>query len=384
MTCIGQTGDVIVWGARQKVTTPRGHELTVLPLVDPGSAASIINEAYTKEFGFDIVVGFMDAFGIEYLNNLRVPVIGWIPIDGPFTTKWASYVRGFHRIVAYSHFGYEELLKWFPPSRIDYVGHGIPDVFSPHSKDKARESLEERYGIPKEGFLVTNVGANVGMRKELPLMMKTFARFVKDGHRDAHLFIHTNAYGSWPRGYDLLSWRHDVGMDENIHFPVYDPILLPASNEELAEIHSAADIYWQNSVAEGFGLPIAEAMACGTPAMVPDNSAQVEFIVNENGLQSRGFLIDSLPEDVYEQIPVYVPQLTNYPIPDQRSALKILKLAYKNPDLLKEKGQVAQQYIEKFHRWDTVIQGWFRVLDEVEEELELFDTIKNSFYASPI
>jgi len=379
ITCIGQTADTIVWGGRQTMTTPRGHKLDILPLVDWGSAASIIEQCYNLEYNFDVIVGFMDAFGIEYLNHLKLPVIGWIPIDGPFTAKWANYVRDFHKVVAYSHFGHRELMKHLLPSKVDYVGHGIPKEFKPMDTVEFREKIKRENDIPTDAFLVTNVGANVGMRKELPLMMKTFTRFVNDGHEDAHLYIHCNAYSAWPKGYDLLTWREMIGAQKNIHFPQFDTILVPVSNEELALWYSASDIYWQNSVAEGFGLPIGEAMACGTTVMVPDNSAQVEFVVDEEGMESRGWIIDSLPEDVYEQIPVYIPQLPNYPVPNQRSAVQILNIAYDNPDILKEKADNAQQFIEDYYRWDTIITGWLRVLKDVEQDIEILKRLKTSF-----
>ena len=50
VTCIGQTGEVIVWGGRQTVATPTKKSLTVLPLADPRSAEAIINNYYIPEF----------------------------------------------------------------------------------------------------------------------------------------------------------------------------------------------------------------------------------------------------------------------------------------------------------------------------------------------
>jgi len=372
VVCIGQTGDVIVWGGRQEVDTPTGKKLTVVALSDPGSAAEIINRYYAPEFGLDLVVGFMDAFGIEFLNDLRVPVIGWIPIDGPFTKMWAYYLRNFHKIVAYSHFGFGELQKWFPPAKIDYIPHGISEEFKPIDKNEVREEFEEKYGIPKEAFLVVNVGANIGPRKELPQMMMTFKRFAEK-HLDAYLFMHTNAFSTYPRGYDLIQWRAMLGMEKRISFPSYDPIISPIPNALLARIYSAADVYWQNSVGEGFGLPQYEALACGTPVICPRNSAQTE-VVEGNGPR-RGWLVENVPEDMYVQIPVYVPQLTKYPAPNQISALEKLEEAYNSPDLRKEYGGAGRSYIEKYHSWGSIMPKWFSLLETVEDEMTLIKKV---------
>jgi len=106
VVCIGNVGDVIVWGGKQRVPLPDGKELQVVALADSQSAARIINDYYVPEYNLDIIIGFMDAFGIEYLNEVSIPTIGWIPIDGPFTEMWKHYVRNFYKIIAYSRFGY--------------------------------------------------------------------------------------------------------------------------------------------------------------------------------------------------------------------------------------------------------------------------------------
>lgn len=47
---------------------------------------------------------------------------------------------------------------------------------------------------------------------------------------------------------------------------------------ELAEVYSAADVFVNLSLEETFGLVVAEAMACGTPAIVYDSTACPEVI----------------------------------------------------------------------------------------------------------
>ena len=72
----------------------------------------------------------------------------------------------------------------------------------------------------------------------------------------------------------------------------YDKQLLPKSvisidrangTGELAGFYSSADALLSLSYEETFGLTIIEAMACGTPAVVYDNTAQPELITPETG-----------------------------------------------------------------------------------------------------
>lgn len=371
VVCMGQVGDPIVWGQRQEVDTPSG-KLQVLSLTEP--AGELLNSYYMPEFKFDVIVGFMDAFGLEYLNDVKAPVVFWIPIDGPFTSKWANYVRNGSRIVAYSTYGYGQLSQFFPPSRIAYVPHGLDTrVFRPLSEEDrvlARLELEEEYGVPRDAFLGIYVGANVGPRKHIPLLMHTWSRFVQD-HKDAHLLIHTNAYAQFPRGYDLVTWRLMLGMENNVHFPTYDPILKPTPNEKLARIYAAGDVYVSNSCAEGFGLPLLEAMGCGLPCIAPRNSAQDELV------RGRGWFVENVPEDDFFEVPVYVPMLTKYPAPSQRSLLQKLHEAYHNPDVRKEYGRKSRLFALTYS-WDRVMPDWFKLLDQVEEELGFFKGLQDS------
>lgn len=54
------------------------------------------------------------------------------------------------------------------------------------------------------------------------------------------------------------------------------------NKRELIEIYSAADVFFNPSVEETFGLVTAEAMACGTPVVVMNSTACPELIKTEN------------------------------------------------------------------------------------------------------
>jgi len=60
------------------------------------------------------------------------------------------------------------------------------------------------------------------------------------------------------------------------------------SQKELANLYSKSDVLISLSHAETFGLTIAEAYACGIPAIVYDNTALPELIPNNN---STGFIV---------------------------------------------------------------------------------------------
>ena len=57
--------------------------------------------------------------------------------------------------------------------------------------------------------------------------------------------------------------------------------------EELVELYSAADVVVSLSYAESMGLTLVEGMACGTPVITYDNTAQSELVTQETGAVVR-------------------------------------------------------------------------------------------------
>ncbi len=53
------------------------------------------------------------------------------------------------------------------------------------------------------------------------------------------------------------------------------------ADEELVSLYNLADVYIQPSFYEGFGLPLLEAIACGTPVAVSKNQCHVEILGSE-------------------------------------------------------------------------------------------------------
>ncbi len=73
--------------------------------------------------------------------------------------------------------------------------------------------------------------------------------------------------------------------------------------EELAGLYSMADVFFNPSVEETFGLTVAEAILCGTPAIVYNATALPEcvdkdngFVVEKHDLQTVADLIDKVKE----------------------------------------------------------------------------------------
>jgi alpha-1,3-rhamnosyl/mannosyltransferase len=72
---------------------------------------------------------------------------------------------------------------------------------------------------------------------------------------------------------DKLSAQvRDLGLERKVQF------LQNVSNEDLVQLYNAASLFAFPSLYEGFGLPLLEAMSCGTPVVAANNSSIPEIV----------------------------------------------------------------------------------------------------------
>lgn len=91
----------------------------------------------------------------------------------------------------------------------------------------------------------------------------------------------------------IAGWRQDAIRQQLRELSSQETLMLlesPLAGEDLAALYRGAEALVFPSLAEGFGLPIAEAMACGTPVITSDRSSMAE-VAGEAAI-----LVD--PEDV--------------------------------------------------------------------------------------
>ena len=87
-----------------------------------------------------------------------------------------------------------------------------------------------------------------------------------------------------PEGYQAQEIRESVGQDASVRFLGY------VSEQRLIEAYQSADVFVYPSLYEGFGLPVIEAMACGTPVVTSTGGSLPEVA------GSAAVLVDPLDE----------------------------------------------------------------------------------------
>ena len=264
----------------------------------------------------DVVISLIDPWFIGknvIATNLRgTPYVAYMPVDGyPLSYKWKDIFKLLHTPLWMANYGreqFESYINWLgsegtAPQSLrdpmldrynenygDVLYHGVElKTFKPISvADKLL--MRQQMNIPWE-FVFLSVGKNTN-RKQQPRLLESF-RLMLDRHPDPSsvgLIIHcgdpTDSYGMG--GWDLPVLVEQLGLRDNVMFSDSSANPLHGlSTEQMAALYQLSDVHILATGGEGFGIPTAEAMACGLPCILPDNSTGPELI----GDNERGFLV---------------------------------------------------------------------------------------------
>lgn len=264
----GPLDDPLVFGGRVRQQTihpapsPAVWEHVVLPLLKPADdlffCPSYIVPALSRE----------RPCVVTHLGSYEA-----VPDAFPWweRTKARALYSGSARhadlVITVSESSRRDIVRFYgvPDERIRVIPLGVDDAFRPID-DEAMLDRRRRAFFPDGRPYVLFVG-KLSTRRHIPELLEAFRRVAAERNLPHGLVL----IGGDLTGQRVGERAASLGIADRVrHLPFAD-------HATLVEAYNAADTFIYPSGYEGFGIPVLEAIACGTPTITLDNSAFPEF-----------------------------------------------------------------------------------------------------------
>ncbi len=257
------------------------------------------------------------------------------------TRKFLEYrikktIKRADKIVVVSKFTADELMELYgvPSEKITVIYNGVDfNLYNENVKreeiDKVLEKRELSYG--KYFFYLGTIEPRKNIYRMVGAYAKCVSRLKAEGKEAPKLVLGGK-----------LGWYYDEILERIKRENIEDNIRLLGyvDENEKPELYSGALAFLFPSLYEGFGLPIAEAMACGTPVLTSNSTSLVE-IAGESAVLCDPLSEDDIAEGMY-------------------------RLAVE-PDLRERLSKSGSQRAKEFD-WDSSAEGLYELYKKVLTE----------------
>jgi len=328
----------------------------------------------------DLVVPQLDLWAeadnvVQTVRDLDVPVVPYAPIHtDPLAPNWRPILDVVDGVIPYCEFGARVMReggvsagKIRPP-----IYHGVdPATFRPLADDAV-----DVVDIPPGAFVVGIFKNLQGTRAAHERMLRAFAQFTdREGADDALLYVHCakTPQNSW----NIEHLIEELGLQEQVLMPAENEYVWGMPEAGLNQMYNACDVLLNTVRTEGFGLPILEAAAAGTPAIGGAFSAMPELIAGQEGELRH----DDVPEDggVIDAargwlVPTWDEEMTTGKHAPRRRynldhIVDALAYAYAHPEQVRGKGEAAREFADQ-QTWDDKADQFIDALDDIEASTE--------------
>ncbi len=177
-----------------------------------------------------------------------------------YFSRWIPYTyKSADHIIAVSNTTKNELVNilGITPDKITVIHHGSNPAFTRTTDPHEINRIRFKYHCPTDFFLMVG---NFEPRKNVALAIDAFAAIADLSKQLKLVLVGKHNNYAW----EMQKVVKDLRLEEQVLFPGYVP------DKELSTLYSVATGFLFPSSAEGFGLPLVEAMATGCPVIASD------------------------------------------------------------------------------------------------------------------
>lgn len=210
--------------------------------------------------------------GVKSVFTLHDLVFCFYPETHKLLNRWfltlmmPRFLKAADAVIAVSEHTKKDAISMYGvhENKIKVIHEGVGASFHRRPAD-AVAAVRQRYSLPDRFIL--SVGT-IEPRKNLTSLLEAYHALKNVGSELGLVIVGKKG---WLYS-DFFSRLHQLGLEDQVIFPGFVP------DDDLPPLYSAADLFVFPSLYEGFGLPVLEAMACGTPVVTSNASSLPEVV----------------------------------------------------------------------------------------------------------
>lgn len=239
------------------------------------------------------------------------------------------------------------------------ITQGIPEEFVKVIHEGVDSALFKPHGGFKtsdpETFNLLHVGQWQPRKSTLEICQSFLRSFPKESYEFVRLYLSADT---------LFPSDNYKSTEERLEaYGVNDTRIIPVHFEErdayIGRLQNA-HVFVSCSRAEGWNLPLCDAMACGIPSIVADWSGSTEYAMDALKVRVLNF---KKPEGIYGNWDVP----GKWGEPDYNHLVEVMKDAYENYSVHKEKALKTSDMIRTKFSWEAAAMKSYEVLDELSK-----------------
>jgi glycosyltransferase involved in cell wall biosynthesis len=194
-----------------------------------------------------------------------------------------------NKIITISEYSKRDIIRClgYPEDKIDVIYPGVDN-----NKYYLNQNVNilEKYGLRKNGKYVLYVGSEQP-RKNVDVLIKAFYQ-LKKRFNDVKLIKVGRSQLTRERS-NIKKIVREMSLQSDVVMLDY------VVENDMPKIYNIADVLVFPSLYEGFGLPVLEAMACGTP-VITSNTTSIPEVVGDAGIMLDPNDIKGFENAMYE------------------------------------------------------------------------------------
>lgn len=252
----------------------------------------------------DLFCGNVDIFHslcFSIPNSIRAKLItniydiSWIvcpeemsPVTS-FFNKWMPvFIKRANKIITCSLSSKKGIVEYYnvPEEKVNVIYGAANENFKRIENSDLMSEVKRKYKINRDYILFVG---QMMPRKNIVRLFKAYHQFIEK-KLDVDLVLVGPEIKAYP---EMLETIKTLSLNEKVIFTGYVPY------EDLPLLYNAAKLLVYPALYEGFGLPIVEAMACGTP-VVTSNVSSMPEVAGDAAILVNPLSVEEIGKAMYE------------------------------------------------------------------------------------